>query len=299
MKKSFLIAFAAVSALVLTVAGCTKKTASAEQTSADGQTGAAETTAVPDNADARTIYVAHTQTYVPYVFVDDKGASDGFEVAVWKEIDKMYPQYKVQFVPTSDDDLLIGVETGKYNAGVKGAWSTEERRAKYLFPKNYIGASVIGLTFRSENKDKIHDLESFAKFSGKLVPISPQSAQYSIITDFNKAHPDAQIKLVPSEVFNIPESYTWVLEKRYDGFFDLQVAYKRNVLAEDGAYHQFADKLDYVVYQAIPTWPLFNKNEQQLADDFDAAIVKLHENGTYTALANKYFGEDVSKYVQK
>jgi L-cystine transport system substrate-binding protein len=292
MKKSIIMAVSVVSAFAFGIIGCSKKGSLA----GSGDT-AAESAA--DNANARTIYVAHTQTYVPYVFIDDKGGSDGFEVAVWKEIDKLYPQYKVEFVPTSDDDLLIGVQTGKYTVGVKGAWSTDERREKFLFPKNYLAASVIGLTFRSENKDKIHDLESFAKFSGKIVPISPQSAQYSIITDFNKAHPGAQIKLVPSEVFNIPESYTWVLEKRYDGFFDLQVAYKRNVLDDGGAYHQFADKLSYVVYQAIPTWPLFNKNEQQLADDYDAAIQKLHENGTYTELANKYFGEDVSKYVQK
>lgn len=286
MKKNMIPAavFAAISAFA--AVGCSKK----QGTSAS---------AVSNTAGARTIYVAHTQTYVPYVFVDDKGASDGFEVAVWKEIGLMYPQYKIEFVPTSDDDLLIGVQTGKYAVGIKGAWSTDERREKYLFPQNYLGASVIGLTFRTEDADKIHDLESFAKYSGKLVPISPQSAQYSIITDFNKTHPDAQIKLVPSDVFNIPESYTWVLEKRYDGFFDLQVAYKLNVLAENGAYHQFADKLSYVVYKAIPTWPLFNKNETQLAADYDKAIAAMHENGKYTELADKYFGEDVSKYVQK
>jgi ABC-type amino acid transport/signal transduction systems, periplasmic component/domain len=272
--------------LLVTAAGCSRK---------NGTPAAASKEA----AGRRTIYVAHTQTYVPYVFVDDAGKSDGFEVAVWKEIAAMYPQYDIQFVPTSDDDLLIGVQTGKYAVGVKGAWSTDERRAKYLFPQNYLAASVIGLTFRTENADKIRDLESFAQFSGKLVPISPQSAQYSIITDFNKAHPGTQIKLVPSDVFNIPESYTWVLEKRYDGFFDLQVAYKRNVLAPDGAYHQFADKLSYVVYKAIPTWPLFNKNETQLAADYDAAVTALHANGKYTELAEKYFGEDVSKYVQK
>jgi L-cystine transport system substrate-binding protein len=258
-----------------------------------------EKTAGQNAAGSRTIYVAHTQTYVPYVFIDKNGQSDGFEVAVWKEIGSMYPQYEIEFVPTSDDDLLIGVQTGKYSVGIKGAWSTDERRTKYLFPQNYLGASVIGLTFRTEDADKIHDLESFAEYSGKLVPISPQSAQYSIITEFNEAHPATQIKLVPSDVFNIPESYTWVLEKRYDGFFDLQVAYKRNVLAEDGAYHKFAGKLSYVVYKAIPTWPLFNKNEIQLAADYDKAITEMHQNGKYTELADKYFGEDVSKYVQK
>jgi L-cystine transport system substrate-binding protein len=286
MNKSFtkVLIIAGLSAYAVCFPGCSRKQSAS----------AAARTAVP-----RTIYVAHTQTYVPYVFVDSKGSSDGFEVAVWKEIDAMYPQYKITFIPTSDDDLLIGVQTGKYAVGIKGAWATDERRAKYLFPQNYLGASVIGLTFRSEDAGKIHDLKSFAEYSGKLVPISPQSAQYAIITDFNKAHPEVQIKLVPSDVFNIPESYTWVLEKRYDGFFDLQVAYKRNVLDEKGPYHQFADKLSYVIYKAVPTWPLFNKAETQLAADYDKALKTLHANGTYTELADTYFGEDISKYVQK
>lgn len=265
----------------LLISGCTRK-----QSSHDG-------------TEAQVIYIAHTQTYVPYTFVDENGKSDGFEVAIWEKIAKMYPKYDIRFVPTSDDDLLIGVQTGKYAAGIKGAWATDERRQKYLFPRNYLGASIIGLTFRTEDAAKIHDLESFASFSGKLVPISPESAQFAIITDFNKAHPETQIKLVPSDVFDIPESYTWVLEKRYDGFFDLKVSYKRNVLARDGAYHQYADKLSYVVYQAIPTWPLFNKSQVQLAADYDNAMDTLHKDGTYAELADFYFGEDVSKYVQK
>ena len=57
---------------------------------------------------------------MPYDFVNEKGESDGFEVAVMKEVAKKLPQYEFQFVPTSDDDLLIGVESGKYTVGTKG-----------------------------------------------------------------------------------------------------------------------------------------------------------------------------------
>lgn len=291
LKRNFVVFTSVLMCFMGTVlvTGCSKKSTENVKKSEMGT----------DSNAVKTVYVAHTQTYVPYVYVNEQNESDGFEVAVWKEIGKLYPQYEIKFVPTSDEDLLIGVETGKYSVGIKGAWSTDERRQKFLFPKNYLGASVIGLTFRKENENEIHDLESFAKFSGKLVPISPQSAQFSIITDFNNEHPDTQITLVPADVFDIPESYTWVLEKRYDGFFDLQVAYKKNVLAETGAYHKFADKLSYIVYKAIPTWPLFNKNEAQLAVDYDKAIETLHSNGTYSTLAEKYFGEDVSKYVEE
>ena len=63
-----------------------------------------------------TLKVAHTQNYVPYDFVDEKGESDGYEVAVLKAIDEKLPDYKFEYTGTSDDDLLIGLESGKYDS---------------------------------------------------------------------------------------------------------------------------------------------------------------------------------------
>jgi L-cystine transport system substrate-binding protein len=259
--------------------------------------GSAASTAA--NGGVTKIRVAHTQTYVPYDFVNDKGESDGFEVQVLKAVDELLPQYEFSYVPTSDDDLLIGIESGKYDVGVKGAWFTEERAKKYIFPKNYIAASIIGLTFRTENADKIKDMESFAKFSGKLVPIAPQNAQYAIVEDYNTKHPDNKVNLVASESFNVSDAYTWVLEGRYDAFFDIKLSYEKSVKAGDGAYHKFFDKLSYVPYKAIPTYPLFNKKDQAFADAYDAAVEKLRENGKIQELSQKYFGEDIFKNIQQ
>ncbi|MCD1655536.1 transporter substrate-binding domain-containing protein [Treponema zuelzerae] len=243
------------------------------------------------------IYAAHTQTYVPYDFVNEKGESDGFEVAVLKAVDELLPEYEFKFVPTSDDDLLIGVESGKYQVGTKGAWVTEERKNKFLFPQNPIAASVIGITFRSADADKIRDFESFARFSGKLVPIAPQSAQFAVVQEYNKAHPEKPVKLEPADTFVINDAYAWVLEGRYDAFFDIKLSYENNVADGKGPYHSLAGKLSYAPYKGIPTWPLFNKSNQPLADAYDRAIKTLKENGTLSSLSLKYFGEDVFVYV--
>jgi L-cystine transport system substrate-binding protein len=245
----------------------------------------------------RTINVAHTVTNVPYDFLDEKGNADGFEIAVLKAVDELLPEYEFKFHGVSDEELLIGTESGKYQVGTKGAWITEERKKKFLIPQNPLAASVIGIAFRKENENQIKDLESFAKFSGKLIPISPQSAQFSVIQDFNEKHPSNQIKLVPSDVFDIADSYLWVLEGRYDAYFVLKLSYEKNVLKETGPYHQFADKLSYVPYKGIPTWPLFNKKETELAAAYDKAVQTLKENGTISALSLKYFGEDVFNFV--
>lgn len=272
-----------VGALAVT-AGCGSKDKSANQAGDGGK---------------KVITVAHTNYYVPYDFVNEKGESDGFEVAVMKEVAKKLPQYDFKFVPTSDDDLLIGVESGKYTVGTKGIWITEPRKKKYIFPKNNIGASVIGLIVRKENTDKIKDLASFADFSGKLVPIASQDARYSVIDDFNKENPDHQIKLVPSEAFQVADAYSWVLEGRYDAYLEVELSYKNNIQKEEAPYHKFNDQLTYIRYKGIPTYPIINKNEQQFADDYDKAIEELRQEGKIAELEQQYFGESLSDYLNK
>ena len=247
----------------------------------------------------KVVNVAFTNYYVPYDFVNDKGEPDGFEVAVMKEVAKKLPQYEWKFTGTSDDDLLIGVESGKYQVGTKGIWKTAAREKKYVFPKNNIGASVIGLVIRKENANVIKDMDSFAKFSGKLVPIAPQDARYSVIEQYNKEHPDKQIQLKPSEAFQIADAYSWVLEGRYDAYLEVELSYKNNIEKADAPYHKFADSLTYLRYKGIPTYPLFNKKEQKLADEYDKAVKELKDDGTIDKLEKQYFGESLSQYLGK
>lgn len=178
-----------------------------------------------DGGEVKKVTVAHTNYYVPYDFEDENGNSDGYEVAVMKAVDELLPEYEFTFVPTTDDDLLIGVESGKYDVGTKGVWWTEARSETYLFPEHYIGASIIGILTRAEDADKYTDLESFAKEGGKLVPIAPQNAQYNIVENFNASHPDTQIELAAADQFQLADAYQWVREGRYDAYFEIKTSY--------------------------------------------------------------------------
>ena len=248
----------------------------------------------------KVLQVAHTQSYKPYDFVNDKGESDGFEVQVLKAVDKKLPDYKFNYNPTSDEDLLIGLESGKYDIGTKGAWKTPEREQKFIIPQEKIAASVIGLTYRTADKAKYSNLEDFAKQNGKLIPISPQNAQYKVIEDFNAAHPKTPIKLDAADQFTISDAYAWLLENRYDGFFDIKLSFDNSVLAADGPYHDYANKLSYVPYKGIPTYPIIHKNatNEAFAKAYDQAIKELEADGTLTKLSKKYFGEDVFSYIK-
>lgn len=265
------LALTAVSTLALTGCG----SADEQEASADGVT---------------KVLVAHDQAYTPYDYVDENGVSDGYEVAVLRAVDELLPQYEFEYVGTTNDDLLIGLESGKYDVGVKGVWWTEERSTKFVFPEHYIGSSIIGIVIRAEDADEITDLESFAAYSGKLVPIGAQNAQYTIIANYNKNHPDQQIDLIAGDEFLPAEGYQWVVEGRYDAHISIKTSFEANVLSEDGEYHDYADQLTFVTYEAIPTWPLFNIDNQELADAYDEAWETLEENGTLDELQQQYFG---------
>lgn len=286
MKKlgKVVLTAALVGIVAAVLTGCSKK-GDSSASGGDGQ--------------KKVVNVAYTNYYVPYDFVNDKGEADGFEVAVMKEVAKKLPQYDWKFTPTSDDDLLIGVESGKYDIGTKGIWKTAAREKKYIFTKNYIGASVIGLVIRKDEADKVKDMDSFAQYSGKLVPIAPQDARYMVIDTYNKEHPDKPIQLQSSEAFQIADAYSWVMEGRYDGYLEVELSYKNNIVKDDAPYHQFNDSLTYIRYKGIPTYPLINKKEQKLADQVDQAIKELRDEGKIAELEQKYFGESLSQYISQ
>ena len=263
-----------------------------------GKTSASADSSQSSSDKVTTLQVAHTQNYVPYDFVNDKGESDGFEVAVLKAVDDKLKNYKFKYTGTSDEDLLIGLESGKYDIGVKGAWYTEERAQKFVIPDQAIGASVIGFAVRKADENKYKDIDSFAKAGGKLVPISPQNAQYNVIQEYNKKakHP---IELKESESFSVADAYAWVLEGRYDAYFSIKLSFEEAVQKEDGAYHQYADQLTWFPYKGIETYPLIHKNDtnKAFAKEYDKAIKELQKDGTIAKLSEKYFGEDVFSYV--
>ena len=248
-----------------------------------------------------TLKVAHTQNYFPYDFLDEKGQSDGYEVAVLKAIDEKLPDYQFEYTGTSDEDLLIGLESGKYDIGTKGAWYTEERAKKFIIPKSPIGASIIGFTIRKADANKFKNIDDFAKEKWKLVPISPQNAQWTVIEEYNKKHSASPIELTEAESFQIADAYAWVLEGRYDAFFDIKLSFEKAVTDKAGSYHQYADQLSWFPYKGIPTYPLIHKDKknEEFAKAYEKAIKELEKDGTLSKLSEKYFGEDVFSYVDK
>jgi len=244
-----------------------------------------------ETVEVRKVKVAFDQASKPITYIDENGNPTGYDVEVMKLVDEALPEYEFEYVGTSNDDLLIGVEQGKYQAGVKNAFWTEERTHKYIFPENFLGLSSAGLVLKTENSN-IKNLADFASAGFTLAPIAANNAQYTIVDEYNKANPDNPVKLVAGEEFSV-DVPQWVNEGRVDGGIAIEGSFKGQVLDEKGPYYHLKDEVVYNEFSVIKTWPLFNKKEQEFADAYDKAIKEIYETDKLRELSKEFYGRDL------
>jgi L-cystine transport system substrate-binding protein len=285
MKMNKFIKIAATGiALVTLIAGC----GSTATTGAKSDAGATKN-------EVRKVKVAFDQGGKPIGYLDEKGNPTGYEIEVMKLVDRALPEYEFEYVPTSSEDLLVGVQQGKYQVGVKNAWFTEERTKSYIFPKEFLGLSGVGILLKKKN-EKIKDLSDFAKAKLSLAPIAASNAQYTIVDEYNQANPDNKVKLEAGDAFSV-DVVQWVNEGRVSGGIYLGATYEKQVLAKDGPYHNLANGLIYNEFAVVKTWPLFNKKEQEFADAYDQAIKKIKEEKKTNKLMVKFYNTDLFKLL--
>jgi L-cystine transport system substrate-binding protein len=283
-KKKVMKAAAIGLSLMILLAGCGTKSTSSKVDEAQG-----------NHSKVTTVKVAFDQSSKPISYLDDKGNPTGYDVEVMKEVDKLLPQYKFEYVGTTSDDLLLGVEQGKYQVGVKNAFWTKERTEKYIFPKEFLGLSSAGLVLKKKNKN-IKTLSEFASAGFTLAPIAANNAQYTIIDEYNQSHPNNKIKLQAGDTFSV-DVVQWVNEGRVDGGFMIEGPFKQQVVDQNGPYHNLVNDVVYNEFAVIKTWPLFNKKEQAFADAYDKAIKKLKEEKKTNKLSEKFYGRDLFKVL--
>lgn len=261
----------------------------------DGESSSSNDAA--ESGDVRVIKVAYDQAGKPMTYLDEKGNATGYDVEVMKLVDELLEDYKFDYVGTTSDDLLIGVEQGKYQVGVKNAFWTEERTEKFIFPEEFLGLSSAGLVLKKENAN-LKNLSDFASAGLTLAPIAANNAQYTIIAEYNEANPNNQVKLVAGEEFGV-DVVQWVTEGRVDGGVMIEGSFNGKVLADGAPYSHLKDEVVYNEFAVIKTWPLFNKKEQEFADAYDKAIKQIKESKQLNELSIEYYGKDLFEVLDQ
>lgn len=250
--------------------------------------------ALPDNDDAEVVTIAYGYAGYPISYTTNTGTASGYDIEMLKAVDSLLPQYTFEFVPQQGgDDLLLSVQTGKTTGAVRNWFQTAERREIFTFPENNIGLSVTGLTVRKDDIDTIFDFGSLYAAGGNVTPVDPGDGHYTVLKNWCDANaPDWDFET--GQATNSADYYSWVAEGRYDASFGLEVGFNSLVLAEEGSAHQYADQLTWTPCAAIPTYVIFNGNDdgKAVAAAFDSVVDEIWDSGYADYLQETLYGVD-------
>lgn len=269
MKKRFLALTLVSGILLLGTVGCSSKSSS---TASDSK--------------VKIIKIAGVNDAKPFTYIDENGDLSGYDGEVLKAINKKLPQYKFEYSGMDQGAMLLGVQSGKYDLGTCHLYKNADREQKFLFPAESFGLSDLKLVVKKDRTD-INTMEDMA--GKKLVPIPANDARYTIVQDYNKAHPDKQVKLETIDSLNAADTFKMVASGQYDAAIYPAPAYEpvEKELNLD-------IKLTGTVTK-VPTYFVLNKKDTQLEKDIDKALKELKADGTLSKLSLKWYGEDVYK----
>jgi L-cystine transport system substrate-binding protein len=243
----------------------------------------------------KKVVVGYT-IYKPITFIDDNGNPTGVDIEALKLIDELLPEYEFEFLRAEQQAVFAGLQSGKIDIATTNSFWTQDRADRYLFPKENLGMNIEGL-YINRKFTGVKGLEDATKQKLRLAPMLSGDGNHGILLEFNKRHSDTPIDIPltdNADAFTL--SFSWIAEERSDFYIGPKQYYELLVESETGELHHLINDVGFVEFGSVRTWPIFRKDEQELADAYDRAAVKLKEDGTLRKLAVQFIGYDTWAY---
>lgn len=221
------------------------------------------------------IVVAMEGTWKPFTYHNEQDELVGFDVEVAKYIAD-YIGVDVEYVEGEWDGLLMGIENGRYDIMVNGCDRSEEREQTYDLSDAYgYDKVVIMTTQENEEINGVGDLKD-------KVTANTISSTYAQIAENNGAKVQG--------VDDLNQTIELLLQGRIDATLNAEVVYLDYISTNPEANVKLASYTGDVYDIVIP----MKKGSSDLLQVVNEAIAKGHQDGTFKALSEKYFGIDLT-----
>lgn len=215
----------------------------------------------------------------PHAYKED-GESKGFVVDVFNSIfDEL--GYEVEWEWTDWNGVLANLQSGKIDTAINFA-ATEERAQTYNFTDPYYSSKAVVAT--SKDHAKIHSLDDL---EGKqLASIMGTNFENVLLEEF----PEKNYELIIYESNDVV--YTDVGTGKVDGFI-----YGREQLLAQISERDIPLQIVGEPFGDQPVALPFHKTEENdaLISEINQVIEELKDNGTFSEIAIKWFGVDITK----
>jgi cystine transport system substrate-binding protein len=215
-------------------------------------------------------------TYAPFTYHDASGKLVGFDVEIGEAIAKTLG-VKAQFLEGKWDGLIAGLDADRYDAVINQVGITEARKAKYDFSEPYIASKAV-LIVKSDNDE----IKGFADLKGK------KSAQ-SLTSNFGKIAESNGAELVGTDGFD--QSIQLLINGRADATINDSLSFLDFKKHKPDAPVKIAAQQENADFSGI----IIRKGEPDFLAAINKALETIKADGTYKKIADKYFGQDVSK----
>jgi len=267
MKKrilGLLMAFALANITLLT--GCGKTASSSDDLLAQIRTK------------GKIVFAMEGQ-WAPWTYHDETGDLVGFDTEVGKAIAEKLG-VEAEFVEGEWDGLFAGLDGGRYDAIINGVEITDERAQKYDFttPYAYIRTAIV---VAEDN----NDINSFEDLKGKKTSNSLGSTYADLAAEYGAT---------VENVDTLSETIEMVLSGRSDATLNAEVSISDYMLQQPDAPIKMI--VPFTEDASMVSIPLRKGQETaSLQEEINKAIKELSEDGTLSALSEKYFGIDITK----
>ena len=215
-------------------------------------------------------------TYAPFTYHDSSNQLVGFDVEIGRAIAEKLG-VKAEFLEGKWDGLIAGLDGKRYDVVINQVGITKERQAKFDFSEPYIRARAVLIT-RADRSD----IKSFADLKGK-------KAAQSLSSNFARLAEQSGAELVGTDGFD--QSVQLVLTGRADATVNDSLSFLDFHKQKPNAPVKIAAEQENADYSGV----IIRKGEPELLEAINKALVDIKADGTYKAISDKYFGQDVSK----
>ena len=276
MKKRVLCA---VMASAMALAACSSKPAETEAPAAEteaSETKAAETEASEEASGA--FIVGFDQDFPPMGFVGDDGEYTGFDLELAQEVaSRLGLEYVPQ--PIAWDSKDMELESGNVDC-IWNGFTINGREDDYTWSEPYMANTQVFVVAGDSGIEKLADL------AGKVVEVQTDSSAEAALEE-NPELTGTFGQLLVTADYNT-------------AFMDLEQG-AVDAIAMDvivAGYQIQQRGVDFVILEetlAAEEYGIgFKKGNEELRDKVQAALEEMAEDGTLTAVSEKWFGEDVT-----
>ncbi|HWO94827.1 MAG TPA: amino acid ABC transporter substrate-binding protein [Bacillus sp. (in: firmicutes)] len=272
MKKLFAL-MATLLAFAFVLTAC--NTNGGEEAKNEERNGAATEDLYAKIKEEGVLKVGTEGTYPPFTFHDDSGKLTGFDVEIAEEVAKRLG-VKAEFMETQWDGMFAGLDAKRFDMIANQVGIKPEREEKYDFSDPYIASAAVLVVGKDNN-----EIAKFEDLKGK-------KAAQSLTSNYGELAKSYGAELVGVEGFN--QAMELIASKRVDATINDKLSVLDYKKQKPDAPIKIVDEAG----DAAASGLMFRKDSGKLVEEVNKALAEMKEDGTYTKISEKWFGEDVS-----